>query len=182
MLRDDAGGVVVNVVHAGVAAEATLHAEDVKGLLGTTAYAVGAIRAGATTQGWRLRVIVDGEVVVDGSERTLLVTVGVGSTVGGGTPVAPGASPTDGLAEVVVASTTGVTDRLSFAMDLTRGEHTERDDVVVARGRTVTVEALGAEDCFAVNADGEVSPSCSTRTWTVLPSAWRCRVSAAESD
>ncbi len=175
LLVDDTGGVVVNVVHVGVAAEATLHAEDVKGVMGTTAYAVGAVRAGATTEGWRLRVSVDGIVVADGSQPTLLVTVGLGSTVGGGTPIAPGASPTDGLAEVVVAAATGVADRLSFAMDLTRGEHTERDDVVVARGRSVTVEALD-DECFAANADGEVSEPCSMRTWTVHSAAWRCRV------
>ncbi|MCE0487975.1 diacylglycerol/lipid kinase family protein [Ornithinimicrobium sediminis] len=176
LLRDDAGGIVVNVVHAGLGAEATRHADEVKGLLGATAYAAGAVRAGLTSDGWRLRVVVDDEVVVDGARRTLLVSTGIGSSVGGGTPVTPQASPTDGLADVMVATVTGAADRVSFARDLSRGEHTRRDDVTLVRGRVVTVEAVSQDEAFDVNADGEVSGPCLRRTWTVEPAAWHCRV------
>lgn len=176
LLRDEDGGVVVNAVHAGLGAEATVHAEEVKGLLGTAAYALGAVRAGASSSGWHLRVSVDGDVVLDGTRRALMVTVGVGATIGGGAPVAPGASPTNGLAEVVVSTATGPVARVGYALALRRGRHTGRADVAVHRGREVTVEA---DEPFRVNTDGDVGGSRPARTWTVLPDAWSCRVPAA---
>jgi diacylglycerol kinase family enzyme len=93
LLREADGSVVVNAVHCGVAAEATAHAADVKGSLGRAAYLVGALRAGLTSTGWHLRVVIDGEVVVDGSERVLMVSAAVGSTVGGGTRAGTTSSP-----------------------------------------------------------------------------------------
>src|SRR5699024_151408 len=59
LLLDDAQSVVVNVVHAGVAAEATARASTAKGLLGRIGYALGAVRAGVTAPGRQLRVEVD---------------------------------------------------------------------------------------------------------------------------
>ena len=179
LLVDDAGGVVVNAVHAGIAAEATAHAGEVKGLLGRAAYAVGALRAGLTSTGWHLRVVVDGRTVADGSRPVLMVTLALGSSVGGGTRVAPGARPDVGLAEVVVAHATSPAARVGFARDLRRGRHTARPDVVVERGREVVVEAVGPRDAFRLSTDGEVSSGrISRRTWRVEPQAWRLRVPA----
>src|SRR5690606_17639571 len=130
LLREADGSVVVNAVHCGVAAEATAHAADVKGSLGRAAYLVGALRAGLTSTGWHLRVVVDGEVVVDGSERVLMVSAAVGSSVGGGTPLAPGADPADDLVEVLVALSASPPARIGFARDLRKGRHARRDDVI----------------------------------------------------
>ncbi|MGD8201237.1 diacylglycerol/lipid kinase family protein [Ornithinimicrobium sp. W1679] len=177
LLVDDTGGVVVNAVHAGVAAEATAHAGEVKGVFGKAAYAVGALRAGLTSRGWHLRIVVDGRTVVDGSAPVLMVTLALGSSVGGGTLVAPAARPDDGLAEVVVALGTSPAARTSFARDLRKGRHTRRSDVTVTRGREVLVEAVGPRDAFHVSADGEVPPGrLRRRTWRVEPDAWRLRV------
>ncbi|WP_158548024.1 diacylglycerol/lipid kinase family protein [Desertihabitans brevis] len=174
LLHDDQGRVVVNVVHVGVAAEATAHAEDVKGLLGRTGYLVGAVRAGIGALGWRLRVLVDDEVVLDGGSRTLMVSVALGRSVGGGTPVAPTAAPEDGLADVVVCTATGWAARLGFARDLRAGRHLGRADVRVLRGRRVHVEALAGES-FGINADGDLVGRRRRSTWTLEPQAWRIR-------
>ncbi|WP_010147036.1 diacylglycerol/lipid kinase family protein [Serinicoccus profundi] len=107
LMVDDTGSVVVNVVHAGVAAEATAHAGEVKGVLGKAAYAWGALRAGLTSKGWHLRVSVDGEGIADDDRPALMVTLALGSSVGGGTPVAPHARADDGQVEVVVAHGVG---------------------------------------------------------------------------
>lgn len=177
LLVDDTDGVVVNAVHAGVAAEATAHAGDVKGLLGRAAYVVGALRAGVTSRGWHLRVVVDGRTVADGSEPVLMVTLALGSSVGGGTRVAPAARPDDGLVEVVVARGTSTVTRTSFARDLRKGRHTRRSDVTVTRGREVLVEAVRPKDAFHVSADGDVPPGrIRRRSWRVEPDAWRLRV------
>ena len=167
LITDDAGGVVVNVVHLGVGAEAAQRATALKHRLGTAAYAVGSVAAGAGTTGWHLRVTVDDAVVhVDG--EALMVAVANGRTIGGGAEVAPHAQPDDGLLDVVVATSTGLLARLGFAVALRDGAHVERDDVTVVRGRTVSVTG----DPFPVNADGELDGPATHRTWTVQPGAW----------
>lgn len=176
LLHDDQGGIAVDVVHAGIAAEATSHAEEVKGLLGAGGYAVGALRAGINAHGWQLRVTVDDDIVTDGRQPVLMVSVAVGRSVGGGTQVAPHASPFNGQAQVMVCTATQPAARASFALDLRRGRHTERDDVTVVRGRTVTVEATD-EHAFGINTDGDVDADREhrSRTWTVQDDAWVCR-------
>lgn len=177
ILLDDDGRVVVNVVHCGVAAEATASAAEVKGAVGRTAYVWGALQAGLTRIGWHLRVEVDGVTVVDGSDRVLMVSAALGSSVGGGTLIAPDARPDDGLVDVLVATGTSPAARVGFARDLRRGRHTAREDVVTRRGREVVVEAVGVRDAFRVNADGDVSEDRTRgRRWGIVEAAWQLRV------
>jgi YegS/Rv2252/BmrU family lipid kinase len=167
LLVDDAGGVVVNAAHVGVGAEAAQQAGALKPRLGKAAYAVGSAVAGLTTDGWAVRVEVDGRVVHDGGPA-LMVGVCNGRTIGGGAELAPDAQVDDGLLDVVVATSTGPLARLGFGVRLRDGRHVERDDVTAARGRTVTVTG---ED-LPVNCDGELQGPVSRRTWTVQPGAW----------
>lgn len=177
LLVDEDGQVVTNVVHCGVAAAATVRAADVKGVLGRTAYIWGAVRSGLTRQGWHLRVVVDGRTVADGAERLLMVSAAVGSSVGGGTEIAPDASGGDGKVDVVIAHGTSAWARVGFALDLRRGRHTERDDVTVTHGREALVQAMTSRDAFAVNADGDVAKDRSRgRRWELREEAWRLRV------
>lgn len=179
LLVGDDGVVVVNAVHAGVAAEATAHAGEVKGFLGKAAYAWGALRAGLTSKGWHLRVTVDGEGIADDDRPELMVTLAMGSSVGGGTRVAPDAQPDDGHAEVVVAHGVGPLARVRFALDLRKGRHTEREDVTVTRGREVVVEGDSRKDDFRVNTDGEVADGrVHRRTWRVIEQDWHLRAPA----
>jgi len=167
LLVDDQDGVVVNVVHLGVGAEAAERATGLKDRLGKAAYPVGSVLAAAGPTGWDLRVEVDGSVVeVDG--QALMVAVANGRTIGGGAEVAPDAAPDDGLLDVVVATSTGPLARLGFGVALREGEHVDRDDVTTRRGRTVTVS--GAP--FPLNADGELDGPVASRTWRVEPAAW----------
>jgi YegS/Rv2252/BmrU family lipid kinase len=173
LLVDDAGGVVVNVVHLGVGAEAAEKATGLKDRLGKAAYPVGSVLAAAGPTGWDLRVEVDGSVVeVEGD--ALMVAVANGRTIGGGASVAPDAAPDDGLLDVVVATSTGPLARLGFGAALREGEHVERDDVVTRRGRTVTVSGQP----FPVNADGELDGPVESRTWRVEAGAWSLLVPA----
>ena len=167
LIVDDADGVVVNVVHLGVGAEAAARAAALKGGLGATAYAVGGVVAGATATGWTVEVVVDDRPLeLDGP--VLMVAVANGRTIGGGASLAPDAVPDDGLLDVVVATSTGPLARLGFGVALRDGDHVERDDVVSARGTSVTVRG----EAFPVNADGELSEPVPARTWTVQPGAW----------
>ena len=167
LVVDDAGAVVVNVVHLGVGAEAAEQASALKDKLGKAAYAVGSAVAGVRTQGWALRVEVDGEIVHD-DEPVLMVAVCNGRTIGGGAEIAPGAEPDDGLLDVVVATSTGPLARLGFGVAMRDGEHVDREDVLTVQGRRVTVSG----ESFPANADGELHGPVEQRSWTVHPKAW----------
>ncbi|SDY47628.1 Diacylglycerol kinase family enzyme [Geodermatophilus africanus] len=176
LLEDDVGGLVVNAVHAGVGARAGAQADRLKERLGVVAYPVGAALAGVSSAGWPLRVEVDGRVAThpgegwaaDGTREVLMLGVCTGRSIGGGTPLAPGAEPDDGLADVVVSVATGPVARAAFATALTAGEHVDRPDVLVLRGRRVVVTG-GPVD---LDADGEVEEGVPARTWRVRRHGW----------
>ncbi len=171
MLRDDAGGVVVNAVHAGLGADAAARAERRKGRLGRLAYSVGAVQAGASDRGYLMRVTVDGEVVNDVDDRLLMVALGLGTSIGGGARVAPGAVPFDGQVDVVLSTSTGPLARVAYAATMRDGRHLGRHDVTRLHGCEVLLEAL-EDKGFRTNADGEVTGPWQRRRWTVAPRAW----------
>jgi len=169
LLTDSAGRIVVNAVHLGVGVEAARRASPWKSRLGRTAFALGAVVAGARTPGYRMEVIVDGKVVVDRRRHVLMVGIGNAPTIGGGTPMLPDALVDDGLLDVVVSYATGRWTRLGYALHLKRGVHRERADVIELEGRRVTVRAHD----FWCNADGELYGPQSDLTWNVQPGAFR---------
>ena len=169
LLLDDAGGIVVNAAHVGIGADAAEHAGQLKPRLGPLAYPVGAVRAGLRTTGWRLRVAVDGTILSDAHRRTLMVGIGNGRGIGGGTPLLPRAVPDDGLLDVVVSKATGPFARVRYGAALASGQHLMDRDVRYARGTTVTVSG----EPVGVNSDGETGVAVQRRTWTVSPGAWQ---------
>lgn len=171
LLRDDDGGVVVNAVHAGLGADAAARAARRKGRLGRLAYPVGALQAGASDRGYLIRVTVDGEVVNDVDDRLLMVALGLGTSIGGGARVAPGAVPFDGQVDVVISTSTGPLARVAYAATMRDGRHLGRHDVTRLRGCEVLLEAL-EDKGFRTNADGEVTGPWWRRRWTVVPGAW----------
>jgi YegS/Rv2252/BmrU family lipid kinase len=167
LLVDDAGGVVVNAVHLGVGAEAARRAASLKPRLGRLAYLVGGVTAGVAAPGWRLTVRVDGTQLVDGT--VLQVGIGLGRSVGGGSPLTPHSVPDDQLADVVVSEAIGPLARLGYGLRLRRGTHVDRPDVRTARG--ARIEAAG--EPFHYNTDGEVRGPVESRSWTIDPRGWR---------
>lgn len=175
MIVDDAGGVVVNAVHVGIGAEAgalaakaKVHLRKVR--LGKVAYPAGALAAGLTADPDELRVTVDGELLHEGP--TLLVAVGIGTSVGGGTPLSPQANPFDGVMDVTVSTAAGPLTRFGYAASVSTGTHLDRDDTLTARGRTLLVESADGEP-FRANADGEISGPLVRREWHMVERAWQ---------
>ncbi|MFB9378492.1 diacylglycerol/lipid kinase family protein [Kineococcus gynurae] len=172
LLVDDLDRVTVNTVHAGIGASATARAQRWKSSLGAAAYPVGAAWAGVSAgRGYPLRVEVDGEVLVDGDRPVLMVGVGIGGTIGGGAPLVPGADPHDGVADVVVSTSTSPWARVGFARGLRQGVHVERQDVTTARGHVVEVSARSGH--FRLNSDGEVGDPRTSVRWEMRADAWR---------
>lgn len=176
LLRADDGGLVVNAVHVGIGAQASAEAVRFKESLGASAYSLGAVIAGLTGDGSRLRVEVDGVVVecpeedwrADGSTEVLMVGVCNGPTIAGGTALAPDARVDDGLVDVMVCVATGPVARAAFAAALLSGSHVGRPDVVVVRGSEVRIEGEPVE---AVP-DGELALAAASRAWRVEHHAW----------
>jgi diacylglycerol kinase (ATP) len=177
LLVADDGQIAINAVHVGIGAVAAARSARAKRRLGalrlgTLAYRAGAVVAGVSAKGWRLEVRVDGQVLHDGQEPVLMVAMGLGGTVGGGTPLVPAADPHDGLVDVVVSTGMSPLARLGYAMELKDGLHVRRADVRTARGRVVELQA-GSDETFPGNADGEFRGPFARRCWQVEPQAWQ---------
>jgi YegS/Rv2252/BmrU family lipid kinase len=178
LIVDEVGEIVVNNVHAGAGAQASrlgarwkdrLHGIGVgKVNLGKLGYPIGAVSAAFNPPYIRVRVEVDGEVVVDLDEPILMVAVGNGANVGGGTELTPHADPGDGRLDVMVSRSIGPVARLGYGVQLISGRHPQRDDVIYLRGTTVSVS--GEE--FWCSADGEIYGPERHRSWRVEPAAY----------
>lgn len=169
LATDDDGTIMVNAAHAGLGAIAAEHADALKQALGALAYPTGAVVAGSTAGQFDLDVTVDGRVLHSGP--LAMVAVANGCCIGAGTPVCPGAALDDGLLDVMAAAPDGPAQRLAFALALRQGEHTEREDVVIARGERIEITG----DAVAHDVDGELTEPVTARTYRILPSAWRLR-------
>lgn len=129
--------------------------------------AVGALAA------WRerrVRVTVDGRVVVDGPMN--LAGVANGLYAGGGMMLSPEARVDDGKLDVITAS--GLT-RANVVTELSRihtGGHVKNPKVTIAQGTVVTIETLLAQDAMPLEADGNVRGVTPVR-FQVLPGALR---------
>lgn len=178
LLVDDLEAVTVNAVHLGAGAEAGEKGARWKSRLGSVGigkvnlgkigYPIGALQTALNPPTLRVCVEVDGDVVVDVDHQVLMVALGNGASVGGGTELTPDAHPFDGLVDVLVATPVGTLSRLGYALRLPFGRHEEHADVQIVRGRSVRVS--GCE--FTCNSDGEIDGPVRSRSWRVLPSAY----------
>ena len=173
LIVDELGGVVVNNVHAGASAQASRRGARWKERLGPfgigiLGYPIGALLASIRPPFVRLRVEADGEVVCDMDKHVLMVAIGNGASVGGGTEVTPDADPGDGKLDVMVSLATGPLDRFGYVWHLRRGEHEGRDDVIALRANQVTVSG---ED-FWLAADGEIQGPERRRAWHLEQGAY----------
>lgn len=178
LIVDELGEVVVNHVHVGAGAQASRRGHRWKERLGAIGYGklnlgrlgypIGALQASFKPPYVRLRVEVDGEVVVDVDQPVLMVALGNGSSVGGGAELAPEADAEDGRIDVMISRSLGPFARFAYAFQVARGTHHERDDVIYLRGKTVSVSG----EAFYCSADGEIYGPERHRTWRIEPAAY----------
>jgi YegS/Rv2252/BmrU family lipid kinase len=179
LIVDELGEIVVNNVHVGAGAQASRRAHRWKKRLGAVGvgkvnlgklgYPIGAALAATHPPELRLRVKVDDKIVNDLDEPVLMVALGNGANVGGGTEITPEADPEDGRIDVMISRSVGPLAKFAYVAHLRRGEHHERDDVLYLRGRTVSIS--GEE--FWCSADGEISGPERRRSWRLEPAAYK---------
>lgn len=178
LVVDELGEVVVNNVHVGAGAEASKRGAGIKEKLGSIGvgkvnlgklgYPIGALMSAFDDPSVHLHVEVDGRVVTDVDHPVLMVSIGNGANVGGGTELTPEADPEDGKVDVMISHAVGAVAKVGYALHLRRGEHHHRDDVQYLRGSQVTI----AGDEFWISADGEISGPERQRSWHVEPAAY----------
>ena len=178
LIVDETGNIVVNNVHVGVGAQASRKGHKWKTRLGAVGvgkvnlgklgYPIGALLSAFHPPSWRMRVEIDGKVVNDVNRPVLMVAIGNGSNVGGGTELNPEADTEDGLLDVMISRAVSPMAKMGYVARLRKGEHDERSDVATLRGRSVKVSG----DEFWLSADGEISGPERSRSWRVEPAAY----------
>lgn len=138
----------VNVAACGLSVAAAEKASPLKALLGATAYAVGAVRAGTAEDAEHVRVLVDGEERFAGEAWQVLVS-GTGA-FGNGSEI-EAADPADGMLHVTVVHGGSRLALPLRAWGMHRGDLTEQDGVTSHAGCAVVVEGAAAW-----NVDGEL--------------------------
>ncbi|HEX7739646.1 MAG TPA: diacylglycerol kinase family protein [Marmoricola sp.] len=135
--------------------------------LGKFGYPIGALQTAISPPMLEVSIEVDGKLVAD-DERVLMVAIGNGATVGGGTRLTPGADPHDGMLDILIATPAGLLDQLEYLIHLQAGRQEGYAKARLLRGRTITVRGRP----FDVNSDGEIGGPVTERTWRVLPGAY----------
>nr|WP_281380872.1 hypothetical protein [Nocardioides panaciterrulae] len=178
LVVDEVGEVVVNSVHVGAGANASRRGARWKERLGSIGvgkvnlgklgYPIGAAMTAWNPPVLRLRVEVDGEIVNDFDQPVLMVAVGNGSSVGGGTRLTPLADPEDGKVDVMISRSVSPRQRLKYAATLGRGTHHLQEEVDYLRGGSVSISG----ESFWCSADGEIYGPERQRAWHVEAGAY----------
>ena len=140
----------VNVASAGLASVAARRAQPLKRRLGPLAYAVGALRAGASGRPLRCSIRADGAEAFAGDAWQAIVTVS--GAFGGGSGV-EASDPRDGRLDVVVIPAGSRPGLVRRAWGLHTHAIAEQHGVVHSRGRVVEV---GLPRGTEFNVDGEI--------------------------
>jgi YegS/Rv2252/BmrU family lipid kinase len=154
------------VASCGFDSDANRIANEAKLIKGRLVYAYAALRAMAAWKPARFTITLDGE---RREFRGYSVAAANSKAFGGGMFIAPNALLDDGALDVVYITHVG---RLHYLRNLPKafdGSHVENDEVVVLRGRELTIEA---DRPFAVYADGEHITDLPAKL-RVLPGALR---------
>jgi YegS/Rv2252/BmrU family lipid kinase len=156
----------VNVAGAGLAPAAAERAKPFKRALGPTAYAAGAVMAGASEDPIAVTATVDGQPAFAG--HAWQVTVASTGAFGGGAEI-DDADPADGRLDLVVVPESSRAALPKVALAMRRGTLTRLEEVVHRRGTEVLVHVPGQ---IPFNVDGEIVEAGPTVRFTVRPGAF----------
>jgi YegS/Rv2252/BmrU family lipid kinase len=149
-LGEAGGSVFAGIASCGFDSEANRIANETRLMRGNLVYAYGALRALAAWRPATFTLEVD-----DSPPRTVTgytVAAANSKAYGGGMLMAPDASLTDGLLELVIVGAMGKMRFLRGLPDVFKGEHVNQPEVEVVRCARVRI---GADRPFTMYADGD---------------------------
>jgi len=161
----------VNIASAGLSGRVVRHfSPGPSPLPPRLGYFGAALRAVATDRPTRVRLTLDGESLPP--LRVRLVAVANGHTFAAGLPIAPRATPHDGVFDVTVIHDVSVPYLLLHAHRFYRGTHRALDGVSTHRGHRLTVEPVDDRRSVWTEADGEALGKLPT-TVEIIPQTLR---------
>ena len=164
----------LGVASCGLDSVANRIANQTRLVRGKLVYAYGGVRALAVWKPASFRLRLDGEPL---ALSGYTVAIANSSAYGGGMRIAPDASLTDGLFDVVLLSDLSRARLLSHLPKVFRGSHTKLPFVKIVQAREVEVDA---DRKFTVYADGEPLADLPVKL-TVQPAAIRVQVPAGSA-
>ena len=163
LIVDELGEIVVNNVHVGAGAQASRRGHRWKQRLGSIGvgranlgklgYPIGAVLAAFHPPELRLRVTVDDTIVNDLDTPVLMVALGNGAQVGGGTELTPEADPEDGRIDVMVSRVGRPLGQARLRRPPAPRRAPRARRRALSPGRNVTVSG----EQFWCSADGEIA-------------------------
>ncbi|NIZ92693.1 diacylglycerol kinase family protein [Kineococcus rubinsiae] len=163
-------GWFVSILASGVDALINERANAWRWPSGPSRYTLAAVAELARVRSIALRVVLDGERVLD--VDALLVAVANTRSYGGGLQMAPHADPADGLLDVVVVDRLPAHRALTVFPRVRSGRHLDHPAVHVHRARTVRLELREGSAAPRPHADGEPTGRLPV-TCEVVPGALR---------
>jgi YegS/Rv2252/BmrU family lipid kinase len=155
----------VNLLGLGVDVEVLRRRENYPRLKGLPQYLAALVSALWTFRPESIRLVlsqVEGpcsDEVID--ERTILLAVTVGPSVGGGFLLSPGASPYDGLLDLFFVKPLGILKLARYIPKVIRGTHDNLPELVQRRVKSLTIERSDKAPFF-FEMDGESVPDSVT--------------------
>jgi diacylglycerol kinase (ATP) len=157
----------INVATGGLGAEiSNVNDEELKKRWGKLSYLRASLEVAMNFDVRELTLYIDGE---ERQVKAVNIAVGNCRYTGGGWPATPKANPEDGLLDVVVIETLGMTDLLNLAPAvLAESGYLDKDGVLFVRAKEIRVETQPPGLEFT--ADGEIIGNEPAR-FSVLPKA-----------
>jgi len=144
----------INIVSAGLSGTVVRRFSRRQRLIPPRLHYLGAtLRALATNRPARVRLTLDGRPLPPA--RVRLVAAANGHTFAAGLPIAPAATPRDGLLDLIVLRDVPAPALLRHAHRFYRGTHTALAGVEASRGHRLTIEPLDPHRPVWTEADGE---------------------------
>lgn len=168
LIIDGTDTVVVNAAHVGIGAEASARAEPMKPYLGPLAYALGAVST-LFVPNARVQITIDEQRM---KGRVAQVAVGNGRFVGGGGELLPHAIVDEGRMDVAIAFAATVRQRITYALNLSRGTHPDQKFVHYTKATTVSIVGDG----MRCTSDGELTDPRTEHRWRLVAGGMAMRL------
>ena len=149
----------VNLLGVGIDVEVLRRRAAFKRLTGLAQYLAALPQALFSYRSRSMRVTTEEGEVLEGPITLAAVTVG--PSVGGGFLLSPGATPDDGLLDLLFVERIGLLKVARYLPRVVRGTHGSEDEIHMRQLRSVRIESSDGDE-FMFDMDGELGPAATS--------------------